>query len=99
MNYIDALADRIWQLAEPKAVRMSNGDLPLYRLYAVLARAKGTATTPEDVHDAWSAWMSGLVANHRSLVPFSDLEPHVQHLDDLYVAAIHAAAREGGGTP
>lgn len=96
MNYIDTLADRIWRLAEPEAARMTDGDLPLYRLYAVLARAKGAATTPEDVHDAWSAWQAGRTANHRSLVPFSDLEPHVRRMDDPYVAAIHAAARGEG---
>ncbi|WP_425547664.1 DUF7701 domain-containing protein [Brevibacterium daeguense] len=32
----------------------------LFLMYAVLMRTKGAETTASDVHDAWSAWMSGV---------------------------------------
>ena len=95
-NYIDALALKIFQTAhhggEPTGGE--KGDIPLYRIYAVLALAKGKATTARDVHDAWSAWIANIYPDHRSLKPFDELTPEVQHADDLYVDAIHAVAEE-----
>ena len=66
----------------------------LYRLYAVLALTKGEAVTRRDVHDAWSAWTASFHPSHRSLKPFEELTPEVQELDQPYVDAIHAVARE-----
>jgi hypothetical protein len=92
-TYLDELACRIAALAEPGA-GMGPDDLKLYRLYALLARAKGEATTLEDVHDAWSIWQADIRPDHKSLVPFARLHPEVQALDAPYRDAIHAAARE-----
>lgn len=66
--------------------------------YAVLALAKGTDTTSEDVHDAWSAWAIGHYPFvHRSVVPFHELTPDVQAYDDMYRDGIHKVAREMDG--
>ena len=94
MNYIDALArnifDRTLRDGEPK--EMTPEDARLYRIYAVLALAKGRETTSRDVHDAWSAWRADTMPEHRSLIPFEDLAPNVQDYDDAYRDAIHAVA-------
>ena len=63
----------------------------LIDLYALLAFVKGTDTTLEDVHDAWSVWKNRGNPNHRSLVWFDELSPEVQELDRDYMNAIHRA--------
>jgi hypothetical protein len=94
-TYIDAIAKDIFTRAHGggEATGGPTGDIPLYRLYAVLALAKGEETTAKDVHDAWSAWMLTIHPDHRSLKPFDDLSEETQRMDDRYVAAIHAAAK------
>lgn len=92
MNYIDLLAWEIAKRSEGESFRPTEWDMPLYRIYAVLARTKGTATTLEDVHDAWSAWCAQDRPEHPSIVPFSELTPDVQAMDQPYVDAIHAVA-------
>ncbi len=71
----------------------------LLRIYAVLALAKGTATTLEDVHDAWVAYMSPRHAGNPALAPFCDLPPDVQEMGEPVAGAIRAVAhqRNGGG--
>ena len=49
MNYLDNLAEYIRS-------ECGGGPIALYRIYAVLARAKAPNVTNEDVHDAWVAW-------------------------------------------
>ena len=95
-NYIDQIAMDIHLKAEPGADTWL--DLPLYRIYAVLALAKGEATTNEDVHNAWSAWASEYTPFHHSLIPFDELSEHIQQLDAPYTAAIHAVTRQRGLT-
>jgi hypothetical protein len=72
-------------------------DVPLVLLYALLGLTVGEAVERVDVHDAWALWTVGRgIADHPSLVPFADLTPEVQALDDPYVEAIRrfAARRE-----
>jgi hypothetical protein len=88
-DYISKRAQAIFTYAHHGGC-YSDGDAALYRMYAVLSFAKGKATTAEDVHDAWAAWMAGQYPEHRSLKPFGDLDADVQRMDDLYVQAIHA---------
>jgi hypothetical protein len=93
MNYIDAVAERIYWLCN-KTTDIPENEWVLYRIYAVLALSKGKETTRQDVHDAWSAWQAGLVPDHWSLVPFSCLAREIQDLDQPYVDAIHGVAHE-----
>lgn len=91
MDYISEKANEIFVYAHGGGMP-SPGDIVLYRIYAVLCFAKGKATTAQDVHDAWSAWISTLFPDHRSLKHYDQLTPDVQCMDDLYVDAIHKAA-------
>jgi hypothetical protein len=91
MNYIDALARRIYDHGKPTNPP-DESDMRLYRIYAVLALAKGKDTTLEDVHDAWSAWQADMMPDHRSLIPFAELSPQVQAYDQEYCDAIHACS-------
>lgn len=68
----------------------------LFRIYAVLALAKGERVVLEDVHDAWAAWMSGQDPEHRSVKPLTELAPEVQEADRPYLDAIRAVARARG---
>lgn len=92
LDYITARAHRIYELAEGGGEPNAK-DIALYRLYAVLSFAKGTKTTAKDVHDAWSAWAVVDRPGHRSAIPFDELSLDVQRMDDVYVKAIHEAAR------
>lgn len=50
--------------------------------------AKGTAVSPEDVHNAWAAWMTHLGKHNDALVPFARLAPSTRAEDDPFVEAI-----------
>jgi hypothetical protein len=95
MNYLDRVALDIAAIAQPCEMP-SETDLVLYRIYAVLGLAKGQAVTKEDVHNAWAAWTSTYRPGHASLVPFAELSPLVQSLDQPYVNAIHQAVARAG---
>lgn len=68
----------------------------LFRLYAVLALAKGEQVTLEDIHNAWSAWMLSQNPTHESLKPFTDLTPDIQEEDQPYVDAVRRVAARLG---
>lgn len=92
MTYLDRLADLIRTCLPPGAEPPANSD-GLFRIYAVLLRAKGEKVTDEDVHDAWSAWMQTTEADHEALVPFRDLPAKTRAADAPYAQAIRTAAR------
>lgn len=69
-------------------------DPRLLATYAVLVLTRGTLTTSEDVHDAWSAVICQDHPDHRSLVPYEALPEQVQRLDDKYRDAIRLVAQE-----
>jgi len=95
LTYVDVLAEAIRRAVPPQA--LPDGDnAPLFRLYAVLAMAKGETVALEDVHDAWAAWMSEQNPNHQSLKPLADLPPEIQNADRPYLDAIRGVARERG---
>lgn len=96
MAYIDEIAERIAAHVDDPAP--SADDLALYRIYAVLACAKGESVTRADVHDAWSAWTAERRPQHPALVPFDELSPEKQALDDPYVEAIRQVAHERAAT-
>lgn len=49
----------------------------------------------EDVHDAWSAWMTLRAKGHEAIVPYPQLEPQVQAEDNPFVVAIRRVAKKG----
>jgi hypothetical protein len=93
LSYVDELADAIRRLIAPHL--LPEGDTAsMFRMYAVLALAKGDRVVLEDVHDAWAAWMSGQDPEHQSLKPLAELPAEVQRADQPYLDAIRAVARE-----
>lgn len=91
MNYITDIADAIQREVNPKYLPDQNTD-SLFRIYAVLALAKGTGVTAEDVHNAWAAWISSTDPSHKSIQPFHALSLHVQNEDEPFVCAIRTVA-------
>jgi hypothetical protein len=70
----------------------------LFRLYALLALAKGVEVTAEDVHNAWAVWMSGENPGHQSLRRFTDLDAETRASDEPFVEAIRSVAAERSGS-
>lgn len=99
LNYLEADAALIVEcLPEGIGDEITEEQLPLFCNYALLMRAKGAGTQLEDVHDAWSAWASAARPDHPALVPFGELTPEIQALDQPFLDAIREAAlvREEG---
>lgn len=90
-NYIERDADLVRsQLPEGTSVPKESGEL--FRIYAVLMRAKGVKTTAADVHDAWTAWISYSEPDHESAVPFDKLNFETKEADEPFLIAIRRAA-------
>lgn len=67
-------------------------DPDLLRFYALLALTVGEKVTLTQVHDAWSLWRFATRPDHRSLIPFDELDPATQAKDQPYVDGIRRAA-------
>lgn len=93
MTYLDDLAATIREHA-PAGATPAPGLDSLFRLYAVLALAKGEEVTAEDVHNAWAAWTLESGAHHREVRPYRELDDATQAEDSPYAEAIHLAVRE-----
>lgn len=98
MSYVDRVAEQIRD-ALPIASRPEAHANELYRLYALLALVSGESTTLENVHDAWSAWMTAHDPDHESLRPFRELDPETRGEDRPYLAAIVQVARSNAESP
>ena len=94
--YLDEIANDIAQELGARALGQ-DGIERLLRSYAVLARAKGTAVTQEDVHDAWVAWMADRDPGHGALKPFAQLDHATRLEDEPFVAAVRAVASRLAG--
>lgn len=91
MNYIDIIARRI-ELSLKPADRPQKNAQQLYRLYALLAMSKGSATTLADVHNAWSIWMLEQEPCHPAIIKFSHLEETKQIEDKPFLEAIKSVS-------
>lgn len=91
LNYIERDAARIRNCL-PGGTALPEGADELFRIYAVLLRTKGAETSISDVHDAWSAWMSGKEPEHDSIRPFNKLDEVTQAEDQPFLVAIKKAA-------
>ncbi len=97
-TYIERIALEVYHASGEEDSCWPYGEEALWLGYAVLVLAKGTVTTSEDVHDAWSAWAAiRHDGKHRSLVPFEELTPEIQAYDDLYRDAIRSVAAQRAG--
>ena len=96
---MDELAEEIRGELPDELVPEGDTDL-LFRLYALLALAKGERVTAADVHNAWAAWMQERNPGHPAIRPFDDLNSNAQEADEPFVHAIRAviATRSGGTT-
>lgn len=94
MTYLDSTAAAIKaHVPEDKLPDEPRLD-ELFRLYALLARVKGTEVTAEDVHDAWSLWMLGEDDDHESIKPYRELDPATRREDRPFLDAIRSVAAE-----
>jgi hypothetical protein len=96
VTYLDLLAGAIHD-AVPSEALPGEDTADLFRLYAVLLLAKGEGVTPEDVHNAWVAWMASKGEDHESMVPFADLPDETQTEDSPFVVAIRSVAQSAKG--
>ncbi len=92
MSYMTEWVDKVAEKTELKV----DDHFTLVLLYALLAKTKQATVTPEDVHDAWSLWTEYArgFTDHKSLIPFDELTPEVQSLDNEYVEAIQHTFKE-----
>jgi hypothetical protein len=88
--YLQELADAIRRRVDPELVPAHSE--ALFRIYAVLALAKGSGVTDSDVHNAWVAWAAEIHSRHEDLRPFSELDPQTVLMDRPYRDAIRATA-------
>lgn len=96
LNYIERDAALIREML-PEGTEVPDNADTLFRVYAVLMRAKGGDTSASDVHDAWSAWMTGTDSDHESVEPFAELDSETQAEDGPFLLAIREAAAKRAG--
>jgi hypothetical protein len=92
VSYLDGAAQAIKERIPAQLLPDNDTIDDLFRLYALLARVKGEAVTPEDVHDAWSLWMLRQDRDHGSIKPYAELDPSTRREDRPFVEAIRAVA-------
>lgn len=92
MNYLDDIAIRIRREVEQENIPPDSDEL--FTIYALLALAKGNEVTEEDVHNAWSVWMSRKDPDHESLIPYAQLDSDIKNMDKPYVVAIRRVAKQ-----
>lgn len=91
VTYLDKLAAEIQRNIPPDL--LPHGNIrPLFRFYAVLALAKGTAVKAADVHNAWATWMLERDPTHPSIKPFEQLDAETQASDEPFAQAIRRVA-------
>lgn len=93
MNYIEIIVGKLKDRIGENALPADQPD-ELLRGYAVLCLTLGQKCSLQDVHDAWSAWMTGIDPEHESIVPFDRLATDVQREDGPYLAAILEVSAE-----
>jgi hypothetical protein len=91
LNYISEIAERIRGEVPQEVLPGGDTDL-LFLMYAVLALTVGKGVRAEDVHDAWSAWMTYRDPSHESIKPFAQLDPATKKTDRPFVDAIKKVA-------
>jgi hypothetical protein len=88
-DYLTEAAETIGSLVSDEGQQ----DHRLLLIYALLLRVKGSSVSAADVHDAWSTWRLLIGQPHPHILPFADLRPDTQALDEPFAAAIRVAHR------
>jgi hypothetical protein len=92
-NYIQNAIDDLEQ-------RLPDCDFDLIELYALLALTVPETDTVEQVmmsvHEAWGVWRNRTNPEHKSLIPFDQLDQATQEYDRKYAEAILATAKAIG---
>jgi hypothetical protein len=99
VTYLDERTAEIERHVPPHLLQDTDTGM-LFRMYALLALAKGIAVSAAGVHNAWTAWMQDRDPDHPSLKPFAELNADTQagrSLNDLPNCAIDPCAK-GKGT-
>ena len=94
-TYIDEIVEKVAERTELKGKN-------LIRLYSLLVLVKGENITLEDIHDAWSMDMNFkditppfcYGREHKSIVPFDQLNEETQNKDKEYLDALLTVAKE-----
>jgi len=84
MNYIEKVKTELDLILEMEVTPYEG----LLDVYALLVFTVGKNCTNENIHDAWSIWMSKTEPNHKSLIPFNELTKETQDLDSKYRDAV-----------
>jgi hypothetical protein len=84
---------RIRREIPPEALPKGDTDL-LFLMYAVLALTVGRDVRAEEVHDAWSAWMTYSDPSHESIRPYTELSLETKKTDQPFVDAIRKIASQ-----
>jgi hypothetical protein len=93
--YLDEAASTIRGFVPADRLPAENSD-DLFRIYAVLLRAKGDAVTQSDIHDAWSLWAASRTPDHPAIVPNVELTEETRLQDEPFVEAVRKAAQKLG---
>jgi hypothetical protein len=91
LNYLDRVATLV-QRELGSMLPPGNDGQRLARIYALLVLVKGPNISVEDVHDAWSTWMTMSDPGHKSLRPFDMLDEATQAQDVPYLSALRRVA-------
>ena len=94
-TYIDKIVDEVKTKANIKSDYLA-------RYYALLVLTKGNNITLKDVHDAWAMSMNFKPKTdhcfgheHKSIVPFDELNTDVQYKDKKFVEILNGIASSG----
>ena len=66
----------------------------MFLMYAVLVLTMGEDVRAEDVHNAWSAWMTYRDPSHKAIKPFAQLDSETKKTDRPFVDAIKKVAKQ-----
>jgi hypothetical protein len=91
-TYVQRIIDALYANLHLIGKTADSLDITLARYYALLLLAKGAATRPEDVHDAWAMWRHETRPEDPDLVPFNELTPEVITYDLPWVRLIGLVA-------
>lgn len=91
MTYLERVAQHIRDEVPNEALPPEDTGL-LFLLYGVLLLAKGQDVSAEDVHNAWTVWMTSKGETHPAMIPYAELATATQAEDEVFVRAIHRAA-------